>query len=260
MKQVKRIAVLVMTVALACSCTLPAFAAQTVRVTKPQEVSVVMPGGYTVITEQSLPEQGELVAFLGQTPKQVQKWFTQEGFLAFGVSQDYRRQITVVRSQDEVSKGIRDLSALEGEALSYARNLLTNGISSAEGYLVSVTDQQLGGRRFCKITGLPEQKGDAFLQYLTVIDSACYAVCLFDQSGQLNEEDIIALEACASSLSVIEQDDQELRLTVQSVIGWVFLAIAAAILGFSLLRIRAIRRARRVQEDYLQKTPKKPRR
>ena len=220
MKQVKRIAVLVMTVALACSCTLPAFAAQTVRVTKPQEVSVVMPGGYTVITEQSLPEQGELVAFLGQTPKQVQKWFTQEGFVAFGVSQDYRRQITVVRSQDEVSKGIRDLSALEGEALSYARNLLTNGISSAEGY----------------------------------------AVCLFDQSGQLNEEDIIALEACASSLSVIEQDDQELRLTVQSVIGWVFLAIAGAILGFSLLRIRAIRRARRVQEDYLQKTPKKPRR
>lgn len=260
MKTASRLSAFLLAVFLVALSVLPASAAQTVSVKSEPPVSFVLPNGYTVLTADNLSEHGELLSFLGQSETEAKKRFN-EGYLALGVSEDYRKQIAVVRCEDDASASVRDLTALSEDALPYAKRLLTDSLVKGGDYAVSVTETSLGGRRFFCAKGYADDpKGDAFLQYITVIDSVSYAICFFDQSRALSDADAEAVAGTAASLQPQRGADEGLHNRIQRIVVWVLLVLLAALLIFCLLRIRSVRRAREIQEDYLEKAPKRPRR
>lgn len=244
-------------------------AAQTaVSVTKPYEASFVFPDGFSVMTKSTVDDNAELLKFLGITTDTMHQYFDKKGFIAFSISQDYREQIYVIAEQNEVSSAIGNLSDIADPTT--VQSLLLGDVEE-EGGVVSVVKDINGEVYFNVVKEAPvRDSSDAdentktepcMVYYATVIDSVAYVVTYSNESGFYTEDAKAMMQSFVKEMKLTRgpQDPTvEEQNDTQIMVNWVFIALAAGILIYAVITLVSEFRKRRLEEDFKQKTPKKP--
>lgn len=284
----KRIIAVLLALCLAVTGTVLAFAAETkVKVKSPYEVDFIFPDGYTPITKETVKANAELLDFLGISQDRMNQYFDQKGFLAFSISSDYREQIYVIAEQNDVSTAVKNLSELSDPTS--VQNLLVGNVES-EGAAVTLTEP-IGGNVYFYIVKetapkiedssssvssegsssaeatedmqpQPDEKTEpCMVYYTTVVDSVAYVVCYSNESGRFSSEAELMLSSFVNSMNIGRgpaDPEPEMTNNVQIIVNWVLIALAVGIIIYAAVTLIAEFRKRRLEEDFHEKSPKRP--
>ncbi|MBQ9106466.1 MAG: hypothetical protein IJY56_01085 [Clostridia bacterium] len=259
----KRLLALLISVLMLMICPLSALAAETVRLDSPDEISMVFASDYTAVTKDNLSKRGELIKFLGKSEGDFNTLFA-DGCVAWAISSDYKKQISVRFAKDGVSEKIVNLAKLDEKTLSTAKKLLTGSVTGDDTMRSSVDTVKKGELLWVRVAATPldEQSGSAaFLYYTTVVNSYCYVICFSNESGQITADDRTAMSDFADTVTIGDPEaDEETSSRVHTVVTCVLVGILLIVAAFCIRHIVSVERSRKIEEDYRRKAPKKPRR
>lgn len=264
--EMKRILSLILIILLA-SAAMTDFSAESVtaEITEPYKASFVFSDGFTPITKSTIGEKSELISFLGLTQEQMGSYFDDRGFLVFAISEDYREQIYVIAEQNDISSAIVNLSDIENP--SSVQSLLI-GDAEYDGAQISVTEP-IDGNTYFYVTKTPappaegeEASGEtAMIYYVTVVDSVAYVVCYSSETGEISTDAKLMMSGFVNSMKLGEGPqvmNEEKQNFVQIVVNWILIAAAAGIIIYAVISIVSEFRRRRLEEDFHDKTPRRP--
>ena len=246
----RRVFVLALCFALIFSFTV---SAQTVK-NKANAVSLEIPDGYTVLTEDNLRRNDEFLEKLGHTVDSFRKKMEEGGILIYAATSDNRRQIQLKTWTSDFSETAQDLTRLDDEALTQARETLLEQMNQPGQAITNVAQVTTKDLIFFRITALVSggEKDFCFRQYLTVANGRYYALVYYNDEAELSAAQQEEAESVFSTLSIEKKKSGGLiagNTVVQIVLITAVLAAAVFLTVLIVLSfIRDIRNRRRELE------------
>lgn len=194
-------------------------------------ISVTLPKGYTLLTEDNLKEQEDSIAALGHSVTSLRSYMEENHIVFIAVDTQNQNQVQLGAFQTDFSKDIGDLSGLKADELKTIGSHLING--SFE--IISINDWV-----YFKTT-VDGLVGYATVQYVTLKNGTLYTLNYY------GSDSTVANEIASGLMLPQTKTGRDTKSVIISVVLWIVLV--AALAAIVLLLISLFSDLRKKQED-----------
>lgn len=194
-------------------------------------ISITLPEGYTLLTEDNLKENEKMITGLGHSAQSLRDYMEENHIVFIAVDTQNQNQVQLSAFQTSFSKDIGDLTGLKAEELKTIGSHLING--SFE--MISINDWVYFKT---KVDGLV---GYATVQYVTLKNGTMYTLNYYGSDSAM-------ANAVASGLQLpAAKAGAGTKSLVISIVLWI--ALVAALTATVILLISLFSDLRNKQED-----------
>lgn len=245
------------TAALCLAFCTPCLAAQSIDL-QAWDMALQVPDDFTVINADNVQELGDVLYPYDVTVTETAEKLEREHYGFLAISSAMRCTLFLSRREDAVSRSVGDLIRYEDEQT--AEKLLL-GDPLPESYTVQRLERE--GALFLRVDcGVTD--GIGRIAYITVMNGACYTLCVVDNNGALNDNVNALIDRVFDTWDyTIEAEAARIgafKDTALTVAFWVLVPLGLIAAGFIIRSLVRDWRERRLEADRRRIVPKKPRR
>lgn len=241
-----------------CICfTTPCLAAQSISFTEDQ-MALQIPDDFALIQQTNVEGMASALAPYNTTVTETSLKLQQGNYLFLGISSTMQCTLFLAKQEDTVSRSVQDLITYQDRQT--VRELLL-GKNLPDTMQVQELEQRgaLFYRVNCGVTN-----GIGRIVYITIMNGACYSLCVIDNTGNLNDNINALIDTVFKTWDyTIDAETQQIdafRSRATTRLFWIGVPLALVAVGFILRSLVRDLKKRRLETDRRNNVPKRPRR